>query len=676
MHSKLFNSVVIISTIIMTNLCFASQLVTVTSPDGNVNITISVKKNLESDPAGERLYYSVKYKGQNILLDSQFRLEFSGMPPISENLQILKSSEITINEDWERVWGRRTKVKNHFAEMTLKIRESVEPYRRIDFIARAYNDGAAFRYVLPDQDTFSDFKLTSELFSFNFASNHQCWASSYGGFATHQESEFNSMRINDLIPDTSYGCPLLINIDENIWVSLTEANLTDWAGMYFTHSGIDNTLKTTYAPWYDDKSILVKSTTLRKSPWRVIMIGDQPGDFLESDIIQNLNEPCAIEDPSWIKPGKSAWDRWWSGDYLPDAEFKVGMNQETMKYFIDFAADMGWEYQLVDWTWYGPPFHPDKGNRFKNPDADLTKMIPEVDIPELVKYAGEKGVKIIVWLEWMAVDNQMDEAFALYEKWGVAGVKIDFMARDDQYVVNFYQRCVKKAAEHHLLVDFHGAYKPTGWSRTYPNVITREGILGNEYTKWSNRVTPDHCLTIPFTRGSLGEMDFTPGGFRQTNAQSFRVVGGSTPGPFVMGTRCYQLAMLVVYESALQVLCDSPYNYRSSPAGLDFLKVVPTTWDDTKVINGKVGDYITVARRSGSDWYIGSMTDWTNRTLEIPLGFLDEGEYKAEIWSDAYEANDYPDRLMKGNKTVTSEDVLNAVMAPGGGHVVVLRPVN
>jgi alpha-glucosidase len=445
--------------------------------------------------------------------------------------------------------------------------------------------------------------------------------------------------------------------------------------MYLTHSGNMNELVTALAPWYDNPSILVKSKAPRKSPWRVMMIGDAPGDFLESDIIQNLNEACAIKNPSWITPGKSAWDRWWCGDYLPDVDFKIAMNDATMKYFIDFAAEMGWEYQLVDWEWYGEPFHPELGSRFMHPDADITTMIPGVDIPGLVKYAKKKGVKLIIWLEWMAVDRQMDEAFALYEKWGVAGVKIDFMARDDQYMVNFYHRCVQKAAEHRLIVDFHGAYKPTGWSRTWPNVITREGVLGNEYTKWSDRITPDHCLTLPFTRGFLGEMDFTPGGFRQKTKETFRAVGHDGPGPFVMGTRCYQLAMMVVYESALQVICDSPYSYRSSPAGLDFLKIVPTTWDDTKVIHGKVGDYITVARRSGDTWYIGSMTDWTERILDIPLDFLGKGKYKAEIWMDAHEANDYPDRLMKAKKIVSSKDIIKAEMASGGGHVVVLRPV-
>jgi alpha-glucosidase len=348
------------------------------------------------------------------------------------------------------------------------------------------------------------------------------------------------------------------------------------------------------------------------------------------------------------------------------------MNTETMKYFVDFAAEMGWEYQLVDWLWYGKPFK--EGTTVGDPATDITKSIPGVDIPGLVRYAGERGVKILVWLDWEAAARQMDEAFPLYEKWGVAGVKIDFMQRDDQEMVNFYERACRKAAEHHLTVDFHGAYKPTGLSRTYPNCLTREGVMGNEYNKWSDRITPDHCLTIPFTRMLAGGLDFTPGGFRQKTRDAFRAAGADAPGPFVMGTRCFQLAMLVVYESALQVMADSPYSYRSSPAGLDFLKDMPATWDDTRILLGEVGDFIAVARRHGDIWFVGAMTDWQPRTLDIPLSFLGEGRFQAEIWKDADEAADFPDRLMKDQKAVTAKDRLSAAMAPGGGYLAVIRP--
>jgi alpha-glucosidase len=403
------------------------------------------------------------------------------------------------------------------------------------------------------------------------------------------------------------------------------------------------------------------------------MIGDSPGDFIESDILANLNQPNALEDVSWIKPGKSSWDWWWCNRYGPEVDFQLGSNTETMKHFIDLSAEMGWEYQLVDWTWYGPAFLPteEDGNN-PHPTSDITTMEPAIDIPELVRYGAERGVKILLWLEWNHADRQMEEAFPLYEKWGVAGVKVDFMARDDQYVVNFYHRLVKLAAKHHLVVDFHGAYKPTGVSRTYPNLMTREGVMGNEYVKWSNRITPEHKVTIPFTRGMLGEMDFTPGAFVNVMPEKFRVET-EAPSPMTMGTRCNELAMMVVYESPLQVMCDAPYNYRKSPAGLDFLKIVPTTWDDTRVLNASVGDYITTARRSGDKWYIGSMTDEEGRTLSIPLDFLGEGSFEASIWKDASDADVYPTRLEKEVIPVDQDTFLEALMSPCGGHVVYIK---
>jgi alpha-glucosidase len=405
------------------------------------------------------------------------------------------------------------------------------------------------------------------------------------------------------------------------------------------------------------------------------MIEDSPGKFLESNLIQNLNEPCKIGDVSWITPGKSAWDWWWCNRYAPDAGFELGPNQETMKYFIDFASEMGWEYQLVDWQWYGEPFAPTDSYQWNpNPDADITTCIPGIDIPSLVEYADSKNVKLLVWLEWHHADRQMEEAFPLYEKWGVAGVKIDFMASESQEMVDFYHRTVKLAARHHLVVDFHGAYKPTGFSRTYPNLVTREGVLGNEYTKWSDRITPEHTVTLAFTRNILGEMDFTPGGFVNVTPDQFRLESDA-PSPMVMATRANQLAMMVVYESALQVICDSPHNYRNSPAGLDFLKIVPTTWDETRVINEQMSDYITVARRSGKEWFIGSMTDGSARNLKIPLDFLDPGTYRATIWQDGEDAGENPASLVKREIEVNPVETIEASLAPGGGHAVHLAPV-
>ena len=470
------------------------------------------------------------------------------------------------------------------------------------------------------------------------------------------------------------GCPLLVHLPGVAWAALTEADLTDWAGLYFTGTGVfPAAVVSRLAPRLDDAEVCVRSRAPSESPWRVVLIGRQPGDLIESELILNLNDPCELEDTSWIRPGISAWDRWWCGSYAPDAVFDFGVNTASMKYFVDFAAQMEWEYQLVDWWWYGKPFSQEW---VSNPDADITTVVPELDMAELIRYARERGVGILLWLEWSSAEQQMEQAFPLYERWGVAGVKVDFMQRDDQEMVNFYHRLVRLAAKHHLVVDFHGSYKPTGIRRTLPNLLTREGVLGNEYNKWSERVTPEHNVTLPFTRMLCGPMDYTPGGFRNKSAGDFRAVGDDVPGPFVMGTRCHQLAMMVVYESPLQVCCDSPYNYRASPAGLEILKSVPTTWDDSRVLQGRVGEYIVMARRSGGTWFLGGMNGSTERELGLELDFLGSGQCKARLYLDPDEADDYPDRVWQRELVVRSTDVLDLRMAPGGGFVAVISPAD
>ena len=652
----------------------AQEAAEVASPEGKIKVTVRLAELSGAYPEGQRLYYSVKYGDQDILLDSPLGIEIEGAPGLSANLAMVKTDRQAVDLTWQRVCGKSKVVRDRCNELRVTLRTRTEPQRTFDVIWRAYDDGVAFRYFLPDQPQMKQFRLAAERSWFRFAGDHTVWAANYERFESSQETEFFQKRLSNIAAGSVYGLPLLVKAGDKAWVALAEANLTDWAGMYVTGlSEVPNTICTRLAPHPDNVEVCVTSQTPRYSPWRVLMIAAEPGRLIESNIIDNLSEPCALPDTSWIKPGKCAWDWWWPGSYAPEVDFKLGPNNETMKYFIDFAAEMGWEYQLVDWQWYGPPFEAEIGGA-PHPTSDVTTPIPGIDIPMLVQYARGKGVRLFVWLHWAHANRQMDEAFPLYEKWGVAGVKIDFMNRDDQEMVNYYHRVVKKAAECHLLVDFHGAYKPTGESRAYPNFVTREGVLGNEYNKWSDRVTPDHCLTIPFTRMLTGAMDFTPGGFRHGTKDTFKVVGGDAPAPMVFGTRAFQLAMMVVYDSPLQVLCDTPYEYRNSRAGLDLLKMVPTTWDETKVLHAQVSDFITVARRSGDEWYVGSMTDWTARSLDIPLSFLGDGAYDATIWADAPSASHNPAALTRRTRSVTKDDTLTAKMVPGGGHVIHLKP--
>ncbi len=652
----------------------AQERAWVASPDGKIKVEMYVANKGEVYPEGHRLYYTVTYDKKPVVLDSPIGFDIQSVPGLCDDVMIFRTQRRVYNNVWYRIWGKSKVVRNNCDELKVTLQCRADPKRTADVIWRVYNDGIAFRVFLPNQRDIRRFTLTGEDSWFRFADDHSVWAADYGQFTTHQEAEFAPRRLSDLKPGGIYGVPLLVRAGDSAWVAITEANLTDWAGMYLTGvAGVPNTVRTLLSPHPDESGVCVTSRSPRYSPWRVLMIASTPGALIESDLIANLNEPCRLSDTSWIQPGRCAWDWWWPGRYAPDVDFKLGPNNETMKYFIDFAAEMGWEYQLVDWQWYGPPFADEIGGP-AHPTSDITTSIPGIDIPALVEYARGKGVRLLLWLHWEHADKQMTKAFPLYEKWGVAGVKIDFMARDDQAMVDFYRRTVKLAAKYHLVVDFHGAYKPTGLSRTYPNLLTREGVMGNEYNKWSDRVTPDHCLTLPFTRMLAGPMDFTPGGFRHGTKETFEVVGGDAPAPMVYGTRAFQLAMLVVYESPLQVLCDTPYEYRHSPAGLGFLKIVPTTWDETRVLQGQVGDFITVARRSGPDWYVGSMTDWTSRTLDIPLAFLGDGNYEATIWSDGPGAETTPASLARTTRTVTKAGRIEAVLAPAGGQVIHLRP--
>ncbi len=641
-----------------------ADAVVLRSPSGAVELTVGVAEKLE--PAGRRLYYAVRYRGEAALLDSPFALAFKGAAPFAEGVAVRETGRRAADDKWQRYWGRRKTVRDHYNEVTLDVTEQQAPGRTVQLTFRAYDDGVAFRYAFGP--AWGDVLLAEEQTGFAFPGNPQMWAAHYGIFTSSQEDQFKRIGMHEMTPASLYGCPLLVQVRPNLWATLTEADLTDWAGMYFRPAlGRRSALLTALSPRPDEPDVAVRVASERRSPWRVIGLGTQAGAMLASDLVQNLND-APQGDFGWVQPGLSSWDRWWSGDYAPEVDFKIGMNTATMKYYVDLAAEMGWEYQLVDWEWYGTPY--DWAAQAPPPGTDITNVIAGLDLPELVRYARSKNVKILVWLRWESVRDQMEKAFPLYEKWGIAGVKIDFMDRDDQEMVRFYHRVARLAAQHHLAVDFHGAYKPTGVSRTYPNLITREGVLGNEYNKWSDRITPEHTVTLPFTRGALGEMDFTPGGFRHKTPATFRAVGGAEPGPFVMGTRVHQLAMLVVYESALQVLADSPYNYRISPGGVDFLKVVPATWDDTVVLGGFPGDYAAVARRSGGAWYVAAMGDEEARTLDLDLSFLGSGPYTAEIWQDAHDAAEYPEHLEKAALTVTRQSTLKARLAAGGGGFI------
>jgi len=606
---------------------------------------------------GSKITYSVFFQGKPVLVDSEISFEFKQAPPLGFDMEILKSSANEINETWTPVLKRKASILNRCREFTMGMKEKKFPHRQINLVFRVYDDGVAFRTEFIGPDNNHDYALTDENVEFNFTADHDCWAANHGSYRSSQENEYFKRKLSRITDQMVIGLPMTVKVADNCYAAITEANITNYAGMYLksNHASTGFSVRSSLSPLpkQPDNGDKVRFKFPHKTPWRVIMLGDAPGRLLESELVMNLNEPCAIADPSWIKPGMCAWDHWWSGE--------VKMDNETLKKYIDLASEMGWPYQLIDWQWYGP---------FNKPEADITKIAPQLDIPGILAYAKSKNVKCWVWLYNTDVDrSDWDKACATFESWGIAGVKIDFMDSDDQQMVNWYARIVKTAAAHHLMVDFHGAYKPDGFRRTYPNLVTREGVMGNEYNKWSLRVTPEHLTTLPFTRMLVGPMDFTPGGFLNRSPEKFK---NGTPAQ-VLGTRAMQLAEFVVYDSPFMVACDHPDNYKGQ-TGVEFLKKVKTMWDDTKILNGQIGEYITSARRSGNEWFIGSMTNSETRALEIKLDFLDAGKYKMVAFEDAPDAAIDAEKVIRSSKTVEKGDVIKIRMAPGGGFAAWLEP--
>jgi alpha-glucosidase len=645
----------------------ADESLDVSSPDGNLKISFALKENPPPYAAGQRAYYRVSFKGTTVLADSPLGLTLSSDGLLDRDFEVAKVDRIAEKASWENHLGAKRSVPDHYNQLTVLLRQRHAPRRHLAIVFRAYNEGAAFRYVVPEQEGLKEFRLLSEDTGFCFGGEASAFALNMGRFNTHNEGEYPRTPLSTIKPESIINLPLLVETASGgPWIAILEADLSDYAGMYVGGGqGMANALrvKLSPTPGRKDKETVI-SATPKSTPWRVLLVGSTAGSLVEHNhLLLNLNPPCALGDTSWIQPGKAAWD-WWSGSYAKNVNFEPGMNTATMKHYIDFAAKHHLEYMLVDAGWCP------SGKEERS--EDILAYRPEVNIPEIIAYGKQKGVKTLLWVDWLPLSKKMDEAFALYEKWGAAGVKIDYMNRDDQEMVNFYERCVRKAAEHRLTVDFHGAYKGTGLQRTYPNLLTREGVMGMEYGKWCDRVTPEYDVTIPFTRMLAGPMDFTPGAFNNAARGKFKA---QSTAPMSQGTRCHQLAMYVVYESPLVMVSDYPEAYENEP-GIEFIEKVPTTWDDTKVLSGEPAKFVVIARRHGNKWYIGAMTNWDARDIEIPLDFLRRGSHEARIFADGADADKVGTSVSISTKSVTAGEMLKLHLAPGGGAAAILSPTD
>ncbi len=637
----------------------------VRSPDGRLCIVVFVEDGVP--------YYRAAYDGSDLLLPSRLGFNLNNDVPLTGGFYIPHHNSRTIDETWEQVWGEEKTIRNHCNELKVPLFEEFYPKRFLVVVFRVFDDGFGFRYELPALGGQpQDIEIASEETRFRFADDHTVWWIP-ANYDSYEQSYTRSL----LSEVTAVNTPVTMETTDGLYLSIHEANLTDYAGMTLAASpGEELTLKCDLVPWPD--GVAVKGVTPMKTPWRTVQVATSPGGLIESHLILNLNEPCAIEDVSWIRPMKYI-GIWWEM-HIKKSTWYIGPHHgattSNAKRYIEFAALHGIPAVLIEgWNtgW----------DRWGQKDAyDFITPYPDFDIEEIVRYGRERGVSLIGHHETggdvPSYEANIDRAFALYRRLGVHAVKTGYAGgifprgqhHHGQWMVNHYRSVVEKAAKYRLMLDVHEPVKPTGIRRTYPNMMTREGVRGMEYNAWSEGNPPEHTTILPFTRMLAGPLDYTPGIFDITFEQYQEVYRVNT-------TLAKQLALYVVLYSPLQMAADLPENYEGHPV-FAFIEEVPVDWDETRVLNGKIGDYVTIARRNGDRWYVGSITDEEARVLPAPLDFLSPGvRYRARIYADTpYTGWERTPTLYEISESeVDRETTLTMKLARGGGQAISIVPL-
>ena len=631
----------------------------VVSPDGHLSATVVV---------GKTISYSVSRDAVGLIDASEISMTLSDGIVFGENDKVRKVRKTAVDQVIPTVAYKRSEVRDNYNELSLIFKE-------FSLVFRAYDEGVAYRFV---SSLKKDGKVLSEKARFNFAKDwsayvpyvaqhletleSQYWNSFENTYTVTPLSGWNKERLAFL--------PIAVSADDGMKVLITESDLLDYPGMYLYNEDDATTLSGRFAPYpktveYGGHNMLqgivreredyIASCSAGESfPWRIIMVTTNDADLAVNDMVWKLGTPADPSvDYSWVRPGKVAWD-WWNAWNIYGVDFRAGINNDTYKYYIDFAQKHGIEYVILDEGWA------------VNKKADLMQIVPEIDLPMLCEYAKAHNVGLILWAGYYAFDRDMENVCRHYSEMGIKGFKVDFMDRDDQMMVDFFRRAAATAAKYGLLVDFHGAFKPVGLNRTYPNVINYEGVFGLEQMKWSksdvDQVTYD--VTVPFIRMAAGPMDYTQGAMRNATRRNYHPVNSEAMS---QGTRCHQLAEYVVFDSPLNMLCDSPSNYMAEPECTKFIADCPTTWDESVSVNGVLGSYITLARRSGDIWYVGSLNDWTARDLTLDLSFLGEGDWTMEIFRDGINADRAARDYKRESAQLSADRKLTIHMAPGGG---------
>lgn len=654
-----------------------SQSYKVVSPDKKLFSTIYLNGN-------KQLCYKISYNKKEIIAPSGLGFVLLEGSELKNNLQIIAQTSSYKDESYVFKAGKASTIRNNYNEVIIQTSELSGLKRRMNVIFRAYNDGIAFRYVFPEQK-LKAFNVMGELSEFNFAEDATSWAQHLPHFNWNYEKGFDKVNLSGIYgtsaladPIMQYlycfdfpaafnknkliGLPLVTEIKNGPAIAIAEADLTDFAGMYLQNTPGKPQVHTVLAPLPEGNGVRVKIKTPRETPWRAIMIAENAGKLIESSLLLNLNRLPEYKDWSWVKPGKSTWD-FLSERAVSGVDFKGGMNMETMKYYIDFASEYKLEYFTIDGGWSpGVSWFKD------NPEIDQLKAADGIDIPALSKYASDKNVGLFLWARYDNIKSDMEKIFSTFQKWGIKGVKIDFMDSDDQDMVKWYEECLVSAAKHRLLVNFHGAYKATGLNKTYPNYITQEGVKGLEWANTTTTLNATHNVTLAYTRLLVGPMDYTPGGFNNVRPDNFEYMKFA-----VNTTRAQQLAMTVVYESPLLTLSDAPHIYRAN-AESEFFKTLPTVWDETKFITGTTGEFIVLARRKGANWFVGGLTNETARSVKINFSFLNKDkQYQTTLYEDAADADINPKKTNKRDMTIDFKQIIELNMAKSGGFVMRLQ---
>ena len=650
----------------ISNLTYAQKKYTLESPDKRTNVSITIGNDF--------LTYSVTQDDVTIINDSPITMELSDGKILGANPIVRNYDSQTVDKLIKAEFYKKEYIEDYYNELTIRFKGNYN----IEF--RAYNDGVAYRFctVFPKQIT-----IVREGVNYNFDDDY----TAHIPYVNERRSEldflkkqfFNSFEnqytitpISKIESDRIAFMPVMVSLKNGKKVVITESDLEDYPGTYLRRSNIENSLAGIHAPYpktevqgghnmlqyvvKENENFIARVQGTRSFPWRCMIISSEDKELLNNDMVYRLAAPSRVEDISWIVPGKVAWE-WWNAWNIKGVDFESGVNNDTYKHYIDFASEYGIEYVILDEGWA------------VNKKADLFDVVPEIDIIELVEYADTKGVGIVLWAGYVAMDRDMEEVCKYYSEIGVKGFKVDFMDRDDQKAVDFYYRMAEYAAKYHLIVDFHGAYKPTGLNRTFPNVLNFEGVFGLEQVKWGQDIDlVTYETTIPYIRMLAGPMDYTQGAMRNANQGNYRAVWSE---PMSQGTRCRQLAEYVIFESPFNMLCDSPSNYRDEEECTDFIAEIPTIWDETIALDGKVGEYTVIARRSGDRWYIGGITNWEEREIEIDLSELELKNKHGIEFRDGVNANKISSDYVKNNITIDN-NVYKAKMKKGGGFVIIL----